>query len=95
MTSLVAGHIFLRSRWKRAILTLFVIPLALARNGLRVFTIGQLCVYKGPHMIDSDIHHKGGPIFFALSLIPFFALVFFLVKSDRKAKASNPKTVVS
>lgn len=89
MTSLVAGFLFLKSPWKRAILTIFVIPLALARNGLRVFTIGQLCVYKGPHMIDSDIHHKGGPIFFALSLIPFFILIFFLIKSDRSPKLAQ------
>ena len=56
-----------------------------------VFTIGQLCVSVGPHMIDSVIHHRGGPIFFALSLIPFFILVYFLVKSDRsKAKPKKP-----
>jgi exosortase C (VPDSG-CTERM-specific) len=91
ITSLLAGHLFLRSPWKRAVLTLVVIPLALARNGFRVFTIGQLCVSVGPHMIDSPIHHRGGPIFFALSLIPFFILVFFLVRSDRsKSKTKQP-----
>jgi exosortase/archaeosortase family protein len=60
-----------------------VIPLALIRNGFRIFTIGQLCVSVGPHMIDSPIHHRGGPIFFALSLIPFFALTYFLLRTDR------------
>lgn len=92
MTSLVAGHLFLRSPWKRAILVAAVIPLALIRNAFRIFTIGELCVHVGPHMIDSFIHHRGGPIFFALSLIPFSALVFYLVKSDRRARpaASQP-----
>jgi exosortase C (VPDSG-CTERM-specific) len=90
MTSLVAGHLFLRSRWKRAILTLFVIPLALIRNGFRIFVIGQLCVSVGPHMIESPIHHHGGPIFFALSLIPFAILTYFLVKSDRSRTISRP-----
>ena len=93
ITSVLAGHLFLRSPWKRAVLTLVVIPLALARNGFRVFTIGQLCVSVGPHMIDSPIHHRGGPIFFALSLVPFFILVFFLVRSDRSK--SNTKQPVS
>ena len=89
MTSLVAGYLFLRSNWKRAILTLAVIPLALLRNGFRVFVIGQLCVSVGPHMIDSPIHHHGGPIFFGLSLIPFSIFTYYLVKSDRRNKRSK------
>jgi exosortase C (VPDSG-CTERM-specific) len=87
MTSLVAGHLFLRSPWKRIILTAVVVPLALLRNGFRVFVIGELCVHVGPHMIDSPIHHYGGPIFFILSLVPFAILTFFLVRSDRTGKA--------
>lgn len=88
MVSLLAGHLFLRSPWKRAVLSAAVIPLALVRNGFRIFTIGQLCVSVGPHMIDSPIHHRGGPIFFALSLIPFFALTYFLLRTDRSASRS-------
>jgi len=93
LTSLVASHLFLRSGWKRAILIGAVLPLALVRNGFRIFVIGELCVRMGPHMIDSIVHKRGGPIFFALSLIPFSILVYFLVKSDRKkAAAATPTT---
>jgi exosortase/archaeosortase family protein len=74
------------------VLTLAVIPLALLRNGFRVFTIGQLCINIGPHMIDSFIHKKGGPIFFALSLVPFFLILVFLRKSELKSeRESLPK----
>jgi exosortase C (VPDSG-CTERM-specific) len=91
LTSLLAGHLYLRSMRNRAILALAVIPLALLRNGLRVFTIGELCVQIGPEMIDSYIHRRGGPIFFALSLGPFFLLLFFLVKWDRSRwRAPSP-----
>lgn len=83
ITSLVGGHLFLRSPWRKLLLTLFVVPLALIRNGFRVFVLGQLCVNIGPHIIDSPIHHQGGPIFFALSLIPFSALVWFLIRRER------------
>ena len=93
LTSMVAGQLFLRSPWKRAILIGAVLPLALVRNGFRIFVIGELCVRMGPHMIDSFVHKKGGPIFFALSLIPFSILVYFLVKSDRrKSVPSNPQS---
>jgi exosortase C (VPDSG-CTERM-specific) len=92
ITSLLAGHFFLRAPWKRAVLALAVIPLGLLRNGLRIFTIGELCVHVGPDMIDSSIHRHGGPFFFVLSLIPFFLLLFLFMKSDRlwvKAKSSG------
>ena len=85
MTSIVAGYLFLRSPTRRLILALAVIPLALLRNGLRVFVIGELCVRIGPEMINSYIHRNGGPVFFVLSLIPFFLLLLLLVKYGRKA----------
>ena len=83
ITSLLAGHLFLRSPWKKAVLTLAVIPLGIARNGFRIFTIAMLCVHMNPGMIDSPIHTRGGPIFFAVSLVPFVALLFWLRKGER------------
>lgn len=85
IVSVVAGRFVLRSPWRRLTLALAVIPLALLRNGLRVFVIGELCVHYGPDMIHSFIHRRGGPIFFALSLVPFFLLLALLVRSERKA----------
>ena len=90
ITSLLAGHIFLRTPWKRAIFVLVVIPLGILRNGFRVFTIGELCVHIGPQMIDSPIHRKGGPIFFILSLIPLFILLVVLQKSERACGKFKP-----
>lgn len=89
ITSLVAGYLFLRQPWKRAVLCLAVIPLALLRNGFRVFVLGELCTHLGSQMIDSPIHHQGGPIFFALSLIPFFLLLYFLRKSETRSRGGS------
>jgi len=83
ITSLLAGHLFLRSPWKRALLAFAVIPLGILRNGLRIFTIGELCVHVSPDMINSYLHRRGGPVFFVLSLIPFLLLLYFLRKSER------------
>lgn len=91
ITSLMAGHMFLQSPWRRAVLTLVVIPLAIVRNGFRIYTIGWLCVHVSPTMIDSVIHRRGGPLFFALSLIPFFLLLLWLRWSERRPR---PKTSV-
>ncbi|EEF62389.1 VPDSG-CTERM-specific exosortase XrtC [Pedosphaera parvula] len=84
ITSFIASYLFLRSPWKRAVLIFAVIPLGIIRNGFRVFTIGELCVHIGPEMINSAIHHRGGPYFFALSLVPFFILLILLKRSERK-----------
>jgi len=90
ITSVVAGYFFLHSPWKRLVLTFAVIPLAILRNGLRIFTIAQLCVYISPDMVNSFIHHRGGPIFFALSLIPFLGLLYFLYRSERGRRKPAP-----
>ena len=92
ITSLVASYLFLYTPWKRAVFILAVIPLSILRNGFRVYTIGELCVHIGPHMINSPIHRKGGPLFFALSLIPLFLLLVVLQKSERVGGRSNAKS---
>jgi exosortase C (VPDSG-CTERM-specific) len=86
ITSLLAGYFFLRSPWKRAILAAAVVPLAILRNGVRIFTIGELCVHVGPEMINSPIHRHGGPLFFVGSLVPFFLLLFYLMRADRQQR---------
>ncbi len=86
ITSLLAGYLFLRSPVRRSVLALAVIPLALLRNGFRIFVIGELIVNVSPEMINSPIHRHGGPLFFALSLIPFFALLLLLRRSENRKK---------
>lgn len=92
ITSLVAAEMFLRSQWRRFILVALVIPLGILRNGFRILVISWLCVEVGPHMIDSIIHHRGGPLFFALSLIPLFLILWWLrrgeMKRERKEQAN-------
>jgi exosortase C (VPDSG-CTERM-specific) len=84
MTALLAGHFFLRKIWTQTILAISIILLGIARNAVRIFVIAQLCVHVDPGFIDSPIHHRGGPVFFAASLIPFFVLVWLLRRIERK-----------
>jgi len=89
ITSLLAGDWFLRSPWRRTILAAAVLPLAILRNGVRIFTIGELCVHVGPEMIDSPIHRRGGPLFFVLSLVPFLLLLIYLMRQERPRCAAG------
>ncbi len=85
ITSLIAGHLFLRSPWKKAILALAVFPLGILRNAFRIYLLSMASAHWDPNIINSPLHHRGGPIFFALSLIPFFLLLLWLKKSERSA----------
>ena len=82
ITSVLAANLFLNSTWRRTVLVCFVVPLGIIRNGLRVWVIGVLCIYIGPQMIHSIIHRRGGPLFFALSLIPLFCLLWWLRRRE-------------
>ena len=84
ITSVVASYLLLHSPVRRAVLLAVVIPLAILRNGFRILVIGLLCVHLGPHMIHSVIHESGGPLFFALSLVPLFLLLWWLRKGEAR-----------
>jgi exosortase C (VPDSG-CTERM-specific) len=86
MTSILAANLFLKTGWRRFALVVFVIPLAILRNGFRILVIGLLCVNVGPQMIDSIIHRRGGPVFFVLSLIPFLLVLWWLGKGDVRTR---------
>lgn len=89
IVSLVASYLLLKSPWRRAVLLGVVIPLAILRNGFRILVIGLLCVHIGPHMIHSIIHESGGPLFFALSLVPLFLLLWWLRKGEGKTSSEK------
>lgn len=89
ITSLLASYLLLRSPWHRAILVAAVIPLGILRNGFRILVIGLMCVHMGPEAIDSVVHKRGGPAFFAISLIPLFALAWWLHRREHRLLISD------
>ena len=92
ITSLIAANLMLQTSWRRLFLVAFVIPLGILRNGFRILVIGLLCVHVSPDMINSPIHHKGGPLFFVLSLIPFFLVLWWLRKGEASCAGPRPTT---
>jgi exosortase C (VPDSG-CTERM-specific) len=82
ISSFVIAYLFFNSTWRRLLLLVLIFPLGILRNGFRILVIGMLCVYIGPEMINSWIHRHGGPVFFAISLIPVFLLTWGLRRSE-------------
>jgi exosortase C (VPDSG-CTERM-specific) len=89
ITSILAANLFLKTPWRRFALVAFVIPLGILRNGFRILVIALLCVNIGPQMIHSLIHRRGGPLFFALSLIPFLLVLWWLRRGDEQTRHSK------
>jgi len=92
ITSLLAANMFLRTTWRRALLVGAVIPLGLLRNGFRILVVSLLCVHIGPEMITHPIHRRGGPFFFAASLIPLFLLLWWLRRGEMAARPRHGDT---
>jgi exosortase/archaeosortase family protein len=79
---MLASHLFLRRPWNKLILVAVVIPLGVIRNGFRVLVISLLTIHVNPEIIHGPLHHKGGPIFFVLSLGVLLGLLAFLRWSE-------------
>jgi exosortase len=91
ITSLVAGHFFLRSAWAKMGLVAVVVPLAIVKNAFRIVGLSLLANYVNPTFItDSVLHRKGGIPLFLLSLVVLFSLVWLLRRSERKFGYSPP-----
>src|SRR6266851_1850726 len=82
VTSMVLSHLFLRSMWRKTVIVLAAIPLSLAKNGLRIFTLSMLATRVDPSFIEGRLHHEGGILFFALALASLCVLLWYLRNSE-------------
>jgi exosortase len=82
ITSLLAGHIFLKKFWKSALLVLSVFPVTVFKNGVRIITLYLLSYFVDMRIIDGGfLHRSGGFIFFGMGLIILGYILRLLRKS--------------
>jgi exosortase len=82
VVALVLGHLFVRSNWRRCLLVLLVLPIAIIRNGLRIFALSALGTLAHPSYLDGDLHRFGGIPLFALSLGVLMLTIWWFRKSE-------------
>ena len=87
LTSLLAGHFFLKTSWKRLVVVAAVIPLAIFKNGARIASLSLLSLHVDPSFLTGRLHHEGGIVFFLLALA-FLAPLFSLL--GRSEALSQP-----
>lgn len=81
--AVLASHLFLKSTWKQLIVCLLVVPLSIAKNGLRIATLSALSIYVDSGFLHGRLHEYGGMVFFAAALVPLAILCGYLQKTER------------
>ena len=82
ITTIVLAHLFLRSSWRKALLIAAAIPLSVAKNGLRIFTIAELGTRIDPGFLSGKLHHNGGIIFLGIAFVAVVALLWMLRRTE-------------
>jgi exosortase len=95
ISSLLAGHLFLRSTSKRAILVLVAVPILILKNALRIGTLAYLAVHVDQRILTSQLHREGGIPFFVLGLMLLYPVLALLIKSENKKTGVEVGPVVN
>jgi exosortase len=95
VTSILAGHLFLRSIWAKVCFSLFTIFVATFKNAVRIATLSYLTTYVDKAYYYSWVHRSGGAPF---SLVALAILVPFLLALQKaevypgRIDGDQPKT---
>jgi len=87
ITGMVLAQLLLRTQWAKILVTLAVIPFAIAKNGLRVFVLAMLGLYVDPSYLNGRLHHNGGILFFLVSLGGLLVLLWLTARVERTTAA--------
>ncbi len=99
--TMVLAHLLLRSRWRKLLVVAVALPLSVAKNGLRIFTIGFLATRVDPSFLTGRLHRQGGITFLLAALAAVIALIWILrwteagetVLERRKHPAESPRSI--
>jgi exosortase len=94
ITTVLAGHIFLKRARSKWLLGAAVLPVALFKNAVRIVTLYLLSFFVDVRIISGGfLHRSGGFIFFGLGLAVLAAVLWLLREGD--VRRGREKRVVS
>ncbi len=83
VTTMVLAHVLLRTPWRKVLVVLLAVPVSIAKNGLRIFTIGMLTTRVDRSYLNGRLHHDGGIVFFLIALAITLVFVWILRQGER------------
>ncbi len=87
LVGILAGHIFLKSGWRKLALAAAVVPITIAKNGLRIVTLALLGVYVDRRVLSGPLHEAGGIPFFLVGIMGL-AIVLWALRRREPSKTS-------
>ena len=82
---ILSCYLFIKEWRSRVVLLIFLFPLAIFKNGLRIVTLSLLGLYVDKSWLtNSRLHHKGGFVFFLAALTVFGGIIWLLRKWEAK-----------
>lgn len=93
VTTMVLAQLLLRSPWRKALVIGLAVPLSIAKNGLRVFTIAMLGTHVDRGYLTGRFHHQGGIVFFAIALAVIFGVLWIMRRGEDSPPASDRNPV--
>ena len=85
ITTVLAGHIFLRKYGNKALLALAVLPVAVFKNAIRIVTLYLLSYFVDMRIIMGGfLHRSGGFIFFGLGLFVLGSILWLLKQGESR-----------
>jgi exosortase len=83
ITTMILAQLLLRTAWRKWLVIAIAIPVSVAKNGLRIFTIAMLGTRVDASYLTGRLHHQGGIVFFSIGLGCMFFVLWILHGNER------------
>ena len=80
---LLLSHFYLRSLGTKILPVLAVVPLAIAKNAIRIFALSMLGMHVDSGFLYGNLHRNGGIVFFVLALLGMVCLASGFCRGPR------------
>lgn len=88
ITVLLAAQLYLKSNWRKLTLCVLIVPVAVAKNAIRIATLSILAAYVDRSFLFGRLHHDGGIVFFLLGLAVLIGALRLLELWERRSGRS-------
>jgi exosortase len=89
ITGLILAYLFLKKSWSQLIFVVSIVPMAIAKNAIRIFTLAMLGTHVNPDFLEGRLHHQGGGVFFALSLAILLVFLWGLQMLEKRLRPAK------
>ncbi len=87
ISSMVLAQLLLHTKWRKTIVILVAVPLSVAKNAVRIFTLSMLGVHVNRGFLTGRLHHEGGVVFYTGALGVIFLLISWLQRQEANSRS--------